>query len=223
MCDPLSGALAVGSLASAGMNYASQADLASQQNAANNEWLAYQNRIRQEQNTQQEDLRKKAEAARQEGLSKLDPKGQADAQAAEASRLNTAMTSGQPAQVTASNVQDKMLSGQQSGGENFKSDLASRVNTATQAARKRIQALATIQSYGGSQGGLQTQNQLGFMDTDNQLGLTNNERAGALKTYQVQQQVEPVHYAAGPSLFGGISNALAGIAGQRIGNQIKSW
>jgi hypothetical protein len=217
MCDPLTALAVAGSAASAIASYSQAQDLQSKQNDANTQWVAYQNRMRQQEDGRQDDLRKQAEAARQGQLDTLGADKQGAAQTQEADRLNTSMTQGMTAPTSAT-VSDKLLSGQASGGQEFKDDAAARIAGATAAARNRIKALANIQSYGGSFNGLQTQNRINFQNTDNQLGLVNDERNGSLKAFGVEQQVEPLHYQAGPNLFGSLAGALGSIAGNRMGS-----
>lgn len=217
MCDALTAITGLLSVGSAVASYEQQSELQSKQEDANNQWVAYQQRIRQQEDQRQEDMRQKADAARQDMLTTLDPGKQKDAQAAESDRLDSAMTQGMAPAVDSSTVADQLLSGQASGGQNFKDDAAKRIGAATTAARNRIKALADIQSYGGSFNGLQTQNRINFGNADNAIGLQNNMRNGSLKTFGVEQQVEPVRYTAGPNLFGSVAGALAGVAGKGIG------
>lgn len=221
MCDPLSAIGAIGAVASAGMSYASAADLQNKQDQANNDWVAYQNKARQDAMNADTALRQKAEQARQQTLNTLDPNAQKAQQTAEQARLTTSM-SGNPTPVTAQNVGDMLMSGQQSGGANFKTNIAQQITDASAAARQRIAALATIQSYGGSQFGLQNTNQNAFQAGDQAIGLDNNLRNGALQTYNVASQVQPEHYVQGSNIAGGIASALSGIAGHSAGTSLAS-
>ena len=72
--------------------------------------------------------------------------------------------------------------------------LTSQVNQATAQARSRIQALATANSYGGSFGGLGTTVPIQFAQGGNDINELNAIRQGNLKTYGVQQQVQPINY-----------------------------
>jgi hypothetical protein len=103
--------------------------------------------------------------------------------------------------------------------------LTSQVNQATAQARSRIQALATANSYGGSFGGLGTTTPIAFAQGGNDINLQNAIRQGNLKTYGVQQQVQPLNYTIGPgtqsqeSLAKGamsLAGSLAGAAGPRL-------
>lgn len=219
MCDPLTAGMAILSGVASAVSASQAQDLQNKQNDANNQWVAYQNRMRQQEDARQEDMRKQAEAARQGQLSTLGADKQQAAQTTESDRLNTAMTQGMNAPTSAT-VSDKLLSGQASGGQEFKDDAANRIAGATAAAKNRIKALADIQSYGGSFGGLQTTNRINFQNTDNAIGLVNNERNGSLKTFGVEQQVDPIRYTAGPNIAGSIAGALGSMAGSRIGTSM---
>ena len=87
-----------------------------------------------------------------------------------------------------------------------KTDLAKQVNDATAAARSRISALATAQSYGGSQFGFGTSVPLALQSGGQQIGLASAERGNIAQTYGVEQQIQPLHYIMGPN---------AGLAGRR--------
>ena len=103
--------------------------------------------------------------------------------------------------------------------------LTTQVNQATAQARERIQALATANSYGGSFGGLGTTVPITFAQGGNDINLANSIRQGNLKTYGVQQQVQPIQYTVGPGTtaqqsnakaFGSLAGTLAGAAGGKL-------
>lgn len=233
MCDPLVAA-AIGSVASAGVGMyegqqqASQlADVQNKQNQANADWVAYQTRIHQQQVQAEDEARQKATGVQQATLQKVSPQAQEAQQGAEAERLNTAYNkTGQPGTATdASNPQNLLLSGENSGNQTFMNSLTSQVNQATSQARSRIAALATANSYGGSFGGLGTTTPITFAQGGNDINLQNAIRQGNLKTYGVQQQVQPINYAIGPgteaegSIAKGamsLAGSLAGFAGPRV-------
>ena len=201
LCDPitLGIASAVGSVASAGAGLyegqqaaAGYADLQNKQNQANDQWVAYQNQIHQQQ-VQAEDLaRQKATGVQQATLQKVSPQAQEAQQGAEAERLNTAYNAtGQPGTATdSSNPQNLLLSGENSpSNQTFMNSLTSQVKSKpTAQARSRIQALATANSYGDSFGGLGTTTPIAFAQGGNDINLQNAIRQGNLKTYGVQQQ-----------------------------------
>ena len=223
MCDPLVGGLIAGaaSIASAGIQSSENAALAQRQQEANDQWVAYQNKIHQEQAAAEDQARNAAEAQRQQTLQKVSPQTQQQEQIGEQQRLNTLYnTSTQGKTYTdPNNPSSLLLSGEQSGNQQFQNSFTSQVNQATQQARGRIAALATAQSYGGSFGGLGTIVPQQFMQGGNYINMINDIRQGNLKTYGVEQQVQPIQYAAGPNsnLFGSIGTALGGLAGKGLG------
>jgi hypothetical protein len=233
MCDPLSAVAAVGAVASAGASLYEGSQAASElaatnkaQQDANNQWVAYQTRIHNEQAAAEDAARRRATGAQQDTLSKVSPEAQAQTQTTEAERLNTLYNKGGAGQSTdASNPANLLLSGEQSGNQNFMGNLTQQVNQATAAARKRIGALATASSYGGSFGGLGTTVPIAFAQGGNDINLQNAIRQGGLKTYGVQQQVQPINYTVGPGTegkmslakgLGSMAGSLAGFAGPRI-------
>jgi hypothetical protein len=222
MCDPLIGGLIAGaaSLGAGAMQASQLADVQSKQQEANNQWVAYQTRIHQQQVTAEDTARQTAENARQQTLSQVTPQAQQQQQQTEQQRLNALYTdpSGKSAGASGTSPSDPnamLLTGEQSGTQASKDNLMSQVNQATTQARSRIAALATASSYGGSFGGLGTMVPINFMQGSNAINLQNDIRQGNLKTYGVQQQVQPIQYAIGPGtdMMGGIAKSLAGMAG----------
>lgn len=219
MCDFLTALSAAASLGSAAIGASQAADLASKQEAANADWMAYQRKVRADEDTRQEDMRKKAEAARQGQVDTLGVKNQQDMQTAEAARLAGNFNNG-PTSFDSGTIGDKLLSGQKLAGNDYRQSVADRVSQASAEARKRITALANVQSYGNSFGGLGTVNRENFANSDNAIGLQSNMRGGSLKTYGVEQSVEPVRYYAGQNTAGAVAGVLGSIAGNRIGTKL---
>jgi hypothetical protein len=157
MCDPVS---IIGLGFSIGMsmyNMQQQQDMASQQNAANDQWVAYQRRQSQEYLKRDEQLRLNAEAARSGSLEELAAPKQTAAQEDEAARLTKALTPEELANQAEGDpnaLASAMFSGQQNGSEEMKTAIQGHIQQAAIEARKRIAALANVQSYGGSQYGL---------------------------------------------------------------------
>jgi hypothetical protein len=230
MCDPLIGGLISGaaSLVAGASAASQQADLMQKQNDANAQWVAYQTKIHQDQVNAENQARQQAENARQDTLTKVGPQAQQQAQQTEQQRLNAlygnpggaratpdAMT-GQPSSLA--------LSGEQTGNQTpFAGSLTAAVNNATTMARGRIAALATAGSYGGSFGGLGTTVPMDFTQGGNAINLQNAIRKGNLSTYGVEQQVQPLSYAASPAIGAtqSIANALGGIAGTLVSSGIR--
>jgi hypothetical protein len=229
MCDPLVGGLIAGaaSLAAGASQQSANEDLANKQNQANADWVAYQTRIHQQQAAAEDLARGKAESARQDTLGKVTAPAQEATQATEQERLNTLYNAPQgtknPADTDPSSL---ALSGESTGPQNasFTSSLTSQVNAATAAARQRISALATAGSYGGSFGGLGTVVPQTFAQGGNQIQLQNDIRQGNLKTYGVEQQVQPLQYTMGGTgnMMGSIATSLGGLAGKGISTGLTS-
>jgi hypothetical protein len=233
MCDPLTAVAVVGAAASAGVGLYEGQQASSEiaatrdaQNQANANWVAYQTKIHNDQAMAEDAARQKATAAQQGTLQKVSPEAQAQTQTAEQQRLNSLY--GKPgaggAQAGAP-TSGNLLSGESSGDQTFMSSLTNQVSQATAQARSRIAALATAGSYGGSFGGLGTTVPIAFAQGGNDINLQNAIRQGNLKTYGVEQQVQPINYAVGPgteakeSLSKGalsLAGSLAGFAGPGI-------
>jgi hypothetical protein len=228
MCDPLVGGLISGGLAIAGgMKAASdQQAVVDAQNQANDQWVAYQTQIHQEQVAEENKRRQLAETARQDTLTKTSPEAFKQIQETEQQRLNQFYLQPGP-QAHDPNVTASMaLSGQASDPSSISgSDLAKQVSNATSQARQRIAALATANSFGGSTYGAGTEIPIRFAQGGNQINLEGNIRAADLSTYRNEQQVEPVHYTIGPGtqMFADMSKTLGGLAGSLIGSGISKW
>jgi hypothetical protein len=232
MCDPLTAVAVAGSALSAGAGLyegqqqaAGLADVQNKQNQANADWVAYQTRIHQQQVAQEDAARERATGAQEATLQKVSAPAQEAQQGAEQERLNTAYNKPAGTATDASNPQNLLLSGENSGNQTFMNSLTSQVNQATAQARSRIAALATANSYGGSFGGLGTTVPIAFAQGGNDINMQNAVRQGNLKTYGVQQQVQPLNYTIGPgteaqgSIAKGamsLAGTLAGFAGPRV-------
>jgi hypothetical protein len=212
MCDPMS-IIGIGlSIGMAAMQASAQQDMMDKQNAANDAWVAYQRRQSNAENIRQEDLRKNADAARQGAMSELTPEKQTKAQENEQDRLTKELTPEQLDALASGNeqtVNDKLLSGQQNMAADVKGNISSQLASAAQEARKRIAALAAVQSYGGSQYGLTNRANAIFNASGQDIRLSGDERGGSLAAYGVEKAVEPLTYQMTPSPFGGAASALA--------------
>jgi hypothetical protein len=226
MCDPVS---IIGLGFSIGMsmyNMQQQQDMASQQNAANDQWVAYQRRQSQEYLKRDEQLRLNAEAARSGSLEELAAPKQTAAQEDEAARLTKALTPEELANQAEGDpnaLASAMFSGQQNGSEEMKTAIQGHIQQAAIEARKRIAALANVQSYGGSQYGLTNRANSIFNAAGQDIRLAGNERAGGLSAYNVAKAVEPIkisQYSGGAA--GGLAQAGAQIAGQGLGNALAT-
>jgi hypothetical protein len=203
-------------------NYAAQQDMANQQQAANDSWVDYQRRQAADFQRRDEALRKNAEAARSASLDELSPDKQKKAQENEEARLKEDLSSEDLANLEKGDpntLASKMLSGQEGAGDYAKTNIQAQIQQAAIEARKRIQALAAVQSYGGSQFGLTNRANTILNASGQDIRLAGNERAGELAAYNVAKAVEPIKIVqhGGQSLGGGAA-AGAQIAGTGLGN-----
>lgn len=227
MCDPIS---IIGLGLSVGMavaNYSAQQDMVNQQNAANDQWVAYQRRQSANFLMQDEARRKEAEAARESSLSELTPDKQKQAQANEQARLINTLTPQQTKDMAEGNKQslnDRMLTGQQGTAGPVAASIQQQIQQAAQEARQRIAALAAVQSYGGSQFGLTNRANTIFNTAGQDIRAASDARQGDLAAYGVAKAVEPikiVQYGSGSAL-GGLSAAGAQMAGSGLGKAMAS-
>jgi hypothetical protein len=217
MCTPLALIGAVGSIASAGMSYMQQSNLMQQQENANANWVAYQRQKSQEEWVRQDAARNRAEAARAQSTADLTAEEQSKAQGTEAERLTKDFTSPDMLDADPTLIGDKLLSGQKGGSGEIQQKIAERITNASKDARARIAALATLQSFGPSQFGLQNRANDIFAKSGQEITMQGNVRQGSLAAYGAEKQVEPQRFQATPSPWGGLAGALAGIAGRGMG------
>lgn len=226
MCDPIS---IIGLGFSIGMslyNMQQQQDMANQQSAANDQWVAYQRRQSQAYQKRDEDLRRNAEAARSGSLEELSAGKQTEAQGKESERLKTSLTPedvANQAEGDPNAIASAMFSGQQNGSQEMKTAIQGHIQQAAIAARKRIAALADVQAYGGSQYGLTNRANTIFNTAGQDIRLSGNERSGDLAAYNIAKAVEPIkitQYSGGAA--GGLAQAGASVAGSGLGNAMAS-
>jgi hypothetical protein len=211
MCDP--SIMAIASMASGIADFMGQQNAQAKQKKSYDEWFLQQQKNRKEQNEKQEASRKLAEAARDQALQQVGAEGQKQAQSTEEDRLTNALmqqgstltsdpaaASNPVAGVDTSIADQYLLSGQQSGDEVFKSDLAAGINRASQEAKNRIAALAGAQSRFGSSGGLDRYVRNIFQKSGEKIDEENQYRVGDLAVYGVQQDVDPVQWSYTPGL-----------------------
>ena len=216
MCDPMSAIALIGSVASAGIGYMQQTSLINSQNQANEQWVSYQRQQAQEEWAREDAARQRAEAARQGALEKVAPDAQKAAQQTEQQRVQTDITPTDMLDQQPQLIGDKLLSGQKGAAPDVQKSIADQITNASRDARARIAALSTIQSYGGSQFGLQNRAQDIFNTSGQDIRLQGDIRQGDLAAYQAAKAVPVRQFAATPSPFGGIASSLAGIAGKGL-------
>jgi hypothetical protein len=207
-------------------NYAAQEDMANQQQAANDSWVDYQRRQAADFQRRDEALRKNAEAARSSSLEELSPDKQKKAQENEEARLKEDLSSEDLANLEKGDpnaLASKMLSGQEGAGDYAKTNIQAQIQQAAIEARKRIQALAAVQSYGGSQFGLTNRANTILNASGQDIRLAGNERAGELAAYNVAKAVEPIKIVQhGGQSLGSMAGAGAQVAGTGLGNAMAA-
>jgi len=116
-----------------------------------------------------------------------------------------------------------MLSGQEGAGDYAKTNIQAQIQQAAIEARKRISALAAVQSYGGSQFGLTNRANTILNASGQDIRLAGNERAGELAAYNVAKAVEPIKIVQhGGQSLGSMAGAGAQLAGSGLGNAMAS-
>ncbi len=228
MCDPtvLTIASTVVGLAGSAADYIGQSDAASKQEEAYNQWAAQQSKNRAEANAKDQADRQMADAARNQGLQDVSASNQKTEQQQEQDRLTAYLQGSQDS--PASNetgkaptaVSDAILSGQQGGDSTFQDDLAAKLSSTAADTKRRIAALATVGSYGGSQGGLDVSNANAFQRAGEGIDLGNEFRKGDLSVYNIEQAVDPLQYSYTKSPLSGIASQALSIGGQGLGKML---
>ena len=221
MCDPT--VLAIGStvagLAGTAVSAVQQSNAAEEQKKAYDDWAAQQhaNRVAAAQKDEQD--RQQADAARTQGLQDVSADTQKTDQAAEADRLTQYLQGNAPASTTtpspAVSVSDQ-LSGA-TGDKIFQDDLSSKLDQASADSKKRIAALATVGSYGGSFGGLDNTVSQAFTKSGQGIDEANDFRKGDMAVYGTQQAVNPLQYTFTPGPLPDISKQLVSFGSQGMG------
>lgn len=224
MCDPT--VLAIGStiagVAGQASNYFGQQAAMKNQEEEYNSWAAQQSKNRANENLRQEDMRKQSQQAQQQGLQDVSADAQKRAQDAEEQRLGDYLQGNDqqaaPDPAAPISIADKTLSGQSGGGEQFQTELASKINEANASSKQRIKALARVSSYGGSYGGLDTTTSEALAKSGRGIDVTNDLRRGSLGAYSVEQAVNPKQISYTPSPFAGIASSLFSMGTQGLGS-----
>ena len=196
-----------------------QASAVRKQEDANNQWMQMQQQQRRQEQARQEQLREQAESARAATVQDMTAANQEQAQSKEQARLEEKLGGTEPppdqgAVASQTDANAALLSGKAMGGTEFNADMGSRISKATADARSRIRALAQVQSFGGTQGGLQTRNALELNEGEQGINLANNLRQGSLSAFGAVQNIEPPIMKPVSNPWGGIASALGGMAGK---------
>lgn len=220
MCAPMAIGIigAVASAAAGIISMQAQQSAMRKQEEANQQWANYQRRERAEALQREAQYREQSEAARQASLTEMEAAKQKEAQSTEEERLKKDITpeSVKPDEQGMVPIGDELLQGTGGADPLVTQDLQKRINNAAVESRKRIANLATIQSYGGSQFGLQNRAQDLFNKSGQDIRFQGNLRQGNLAALGIAGQVEPAKIQATPSYAGGIASSLASIAGKGL-------
>ncbi len=115
---------------------------------------------------------------------------------------------------------DTAIAGSKQGGDVFQTDLAQKLAIASRSARKQINSLARLSSYGGSYGGQGTVNPLILQHSGNAIDLWNNFRKGDMAVWNAEKQIPATQYqykqSPLTSLSGLFSQGMSGL-GQASG------
>jgi hypothetical protein len=223
MCDPLSlGLTALGAVGSVGSSMA-QNKAANKQANEVAQWTQQQKKFRQAEQGRQEELREGATEAQQQGLDAISAENQKKRQDEEQARLadyleGESAASNVSGEAPVAEADKAMLSGQDTGEPEFKTDLAKKINEASKSAKKRIGALATIGSYGDSFGGLATTNPILQAEAGSAIDRQNEFRRGSLGAYNVERAIDPVQVTYTPSPMAGVFDAALSLGTSGIGN-----
>ena len=226
MCDPT--VLAIGStvagLAGSAVSSIQQSNAADQQNKAYNDWAAQQhaNRVAAAQKDEQD--RQIASTAQQQGLQDVSAKSQSADQTAEQSRLSSYLQGNQPAS-TETNAptaaSDASLGGAVGSDDKvFANDLSTKLDKASADSKQRINALATVGSYGGSFGGLDNSVSQAFSKAGGGIDMANDFRKGDMAVYGTQQAVNPLQYTYDPGPLPALSSAALQYGTQGLGKML---
>jgi hypothetical protein len=190
-------------------------------------WQEKQKKFRQEEQARQEAFRQQAAAAQQKGAEELGGEQQAARQAEEEARLSSylrgegeASTAKPEAGAAPSSADAALLAGQQAGGEVFQTDVANKLNKATENANQSLGALATIGSYNKSSGGLGQENPFILAESGQGIDKANEFRRGSLGAFGLEKAIEPVQVTYQPSPLSGLFSAALSLGSQGLGS---SW
>jgi hypothetical protein len=212
MCDPLTlGSLAIGAAGTAA-NSIGQAKAQKKQESEYNAWAEMQRKNRANENARQASLRDSAIASQQKGVADLSAESQKAAQDVEATRLESALAGETPDTAganAAAATADAAITGGEYGGDVYQEDFAKQLSDAMASAKDRTKALATMQSFGDSFGGLGVRNPIALGQSGAGIDEANFKRAGSQSAYGIEQAVDPTQIS--------YSNPIADIASSFLG------
>lgn len=157
------------------------------QDAANQQWLAYQDRKEKNARAAEERGMKKAQSSLDQYLDTGTGEARAETIGTEADRLSGEFEQG--LDEGAANVIANAPGAGRS--EVFDEAMAKSINEATAESRKRMQALAKASAYGGSSGGMNMNDAMRGMDVGTKIGTINAARGNNINALQRFQNVQP--------------------------------
>jgi hypothetical protein len=224
MCDPLTLSLASTAIGAVGTIGAGRAQAQAQQKQADNvrRWQQEQKRFRNQERQRQDEYRTQADAAREEGVEAISADEQKRRQSEEEARLSSYLTGQDQSAVQESgaapvSVADKTLTRPGTGEDTFQNDIAKKINEATVGARQRMQALARVQSFGNSWGGLGTENPLLQQKAGSGIDKFNEFRRGSMGAFGAEQAIDPVQVTYQPSPLAGLFSTALSFGTQGLG------
>lgn len=225
MCDPT--VLAIGStvagLAGSAASAIGQSNAADEQKKAYDDWAAQQHANRVAAAAKDEQDRKMADASRTQGLQDVNADSQKADQTAEQARLNNYLQGQSPASTSTPSptvsTSDSALGGAVGSDDKvFADDLASKLDQTNADTKKRIAALATVGSYGGSFGGLDNTVSNAFTKSGQGIDEANDFRKGDMAVYGTEQAVNPLQYTYTPGPIADISKMALQFGTGKLGS-----
>lgn len=206
ICDPISLGAAAVSAAGGLVSGISQQNQVNAQNRANQMAAEASRKARMAELERQKGFEKEAVATWDKSLEGLAPEDQAGRQE-EAVRNFLTEFDAREDPATAG----QFLSGQRLAGEEARGEIARRTAEASAEARRRVEALARLSSYGTAESG----NRAILGDGSNQLQLLNGLRRGSLGVSQQEQSIPAATVPAGSGQM--VGTALQGLGSVMAG------
>lgn len=201
------------SVAGSLVSMAAQRSHAKKQEAANRDWMAYQDAKSRQFEKRDERERAKAQGELNQNLENQDIDARNEIISEEESRLSDVFGGSDE---NLANVTANLVGSGQGGGQSqvFDQEMARQLGNASSEAKKRIQAMARTTAYGGgSMGGQGVQTMLNNLNTQTMLGGINDVRRGNTDILRRYQTVEPEVIPFEGSPLGSALSAFGGAVG----------
>lgn len=190
------------SVGASAMQASAQRKFVNAQNDANNKAYAISKKAREDELARQAGYEKEAASYWDRATTELAP---ATADADRAAATSEFMKNFDEMPTT--QPEGQFLSGQEFANDTIKTEIASRANTAAADARRRVQALAKLTSYGATD--LKRSTSLG--GSADLLQTLNGIRRGSLGASAGEQNIAPAQVTQGKSTFADILSGAGGI------------